>query len=365
MSLSRTSLAIAGALELPEQGRILLINPPGMADLTAFPKERVQIQQDFYPDYAALLRRGYDVQHSVVGASATNDSATNDSTGGEFAAACVFLPRAKALALAMVATASAATNGGLVIVDGQKTDGIMPMLKALKSRTEILGTLSKAHGKIAWFRGGDFTDWAASDRKIQGEFVTRPGVFSADGPDKGSQALLAALPDKLKGKGADLGAGWGYLSRAILERDDVTQLELIEADFCALECARVNVTDARAHFHWADATRWGQGAELANAQTNGQAATGTGDKGARLNFVVANPPFHTGRKGDPDLGRAFIRAAAGMLAPSGQLWIVANRHLPYEATLDAYFRHVSEAGGTPGFKVLNAIRPRRVPQPEP
>jgi 16S rRNA (guanine1207-N2)-methyltransferase len=48
-----------------------------------------------------------------------------------------------------------------------------------------------------------------------------------------------------------------------------------------------------------------------------------------------------------------------MLAPSGQFWMVANRHLPYETELSQHFHEVVEAGGTPGFKVIHATRPRR------
>ena len=75
--------------------------------------------------------------------------------------------------------------------------------------------------------------------------------------------------------------------------------------------------------------------------------------------MVTNPPFHRDRAGDPGLGRAFIAAAAGLLAPAGSLWMVANRHLPYEDTLAALFRDVAEVGGTPGFKVIQARQPVR------
>ena len=44
----------------------------------------------------------------------------------------------------------------------------------------------------------------------------------------------------------DLGAGWGFLARAILARDGVRQLDLVEAEAAALDCARRNVTDPRA-----------------------------------------------------------------------------------------------------------------------
>ncbi len=74
-----------------------------------------------------------------------------------------------------------------------------------------------------------------------------------------------------------------------------------------------------------------------------------------------NPPFHTSRNADPALGQAFIAAAARVLKPSGHLWIVANRHLPYEATLAEQFAEVAEVGGDGRFKICmrNAPLARR------
>ena len=71
-----------------------------------------------------------------------------------------------------------------------------------------------------------------------------------------------------------------------------------------------------------------------------------------------NPPFHAGRRADPEIGRAFIAAAARMLKPAGTLWLVANRHLPYEISLKDRFRDVAEIAGTSKFKVLQAVRPQ-------
>jgi 16S rRNA (guanine1207-N2)-methyltransferase len=78
----------------------------------------------------------------------------------------------------------------------------------------------------------------------------------------------------------------------------------------------------------------------------------------RADLVVMNPPFHQGRAAQPALGVAFIQAAAAMLAPSGSLWMVANRHLPYEGALAAAFREVEEVGGTPAFKLFRATGPK-------
>jgi 16S rRNA (guanine1207-N2)-methyltransferase len=261
------------------------------------------------------------------------------------AAALVCLPRQRDEGRALVAEAVAATTpGGAVIIDGQKTDGVDAMHRDTRARVATSAPLSKAHGKIFAFAAGTasdgtFTDWRARDRQVEGGFVTRPGVFSADGPDRGSALLAAALPSKLPARVVDLGAGWGYLARAILSREGVQHLDLVEADATALDCARLNITDPRAAFHWADALSF-RPEKAADA-------------------VVCNPPFHTARAADPALGLAFIRAAARMLHPGGTLWLVANRHLPYAAPLAEAFREVEEIGTDTGFRLIRAARPNR------
>ena len=75
--------------------------------------------------------------------------------------------------------------------------------------------------------------------------------------------------------------------------------------------------------------------------------------------IGMNPPFHTGRASDPSLGRAFIASAARLLKPAGKLWMVANRHLPYESALTDHFRNVDTIGGNGAFKVIHANRPIR------
>ncbi len=326
MASPRLSLVLtSGEVEIPH-GPLVLLNAPGDVDIADLDPARLTCEQDFYPDYKALQERGL------------NGTAHAE---GDFAAAIVYLPRAKAHAQGLIARAAALCNGGLVLVDGQKTDGIASLLKALKGRVTLDGSFSKAHGKLIWFSGGDFADWQPGARAVGDGFITRPGVFSADGPDAGSHLLAEALPDDLSGCGADLGAGWGYLGRAVLRLPDVTGLDLVEASHTALACARENINDARAQFHWADARDWRP-------------------RGA-LDFVITNPPFHTGRKGDPDLGRAFIAAAAAMLSAKGQLYLVANRHLPYEAELEGAFRKVQEIGASASFKIFHATNPRRRP----
>ncbi|WP_417742148.1 methyltransferase [Salipiger sp.] len=325
MTTDRLSFATEAGLALPDEGRILLVGAPGDLVSEALPLERCAVVQSFKPDHDLWERRGMPVALAPE---------------GDFAAAIVFLPRARELAEARIAIACAAAPGGLIVIDGQKTDGIEPIAKAVKARAPLLGQVSKAHGKTVWFSATDaFADWAREAAPNAHGIWTAPGVFSADAPDPGSAALLAALPEKLGAQVADLGAGWGGLGAGLLARDSIKTLHMVEADHAALACARHNVTDPRAQFHWADATAWTP-PEL-------------------LDAVVMNPPFHQGRRADPSLGQAFIAAARRMLKPSGQLWLVANRHLPYETTLAAQFRNSDEIAGDSRFKILHGSRPNR------
>ena len=67
-----------------------------------------------------------------------------------------------------------------------------------------------------------------------------------------------------------------------------------------------------------------------------------------------NPPFHAGGADDVGLGRAFLERARAVLRQGGVLWMVANRHLPYEADLAALFAKVEAVKETGRFKVIRA-----------
>jgi 16S rRNA (guanine1207-N2)-methyltransferase len=332
MSLPRLSLALeGGGLVLPPEGVIAVLMPRAGMDLSALPRTRVRIVTPLKPDHDAFAAAGY---------------ACASGLEGPVAAAVVYLPRAKAQARDLLARAEAAVvPGGPVVVDGQKTDGADSILRDLRRLVPVEGPISKAHGKIYWFAAdAALAGWRAPDRqRIEEGFVTAPGVFSADAIDPGSRLLAEAVPAGLAGNLADMGAGWGYLAARLLARcPGLARLDLVEADRVALDCARENVTDPRARFHWADATRW--------------------RPEAPLDAVVMNPPFHTGRAADPGLGRAFIAQAAAVLRPGGTLWLVANRHLPYEAELDRHFIGIREIGGDARFKLLEARARGRAPR---
>ncbi|NOD78928.1 MULTISPECIES: class I SAM-dependent methyltransferase [unclassified Ruegeria] len=318
----RLVLALQNGLSLSQP--LTVIGPVPDHNLSALPAD-AQVVQPFKPFHDHFAAQGFDTVPEA-------DAPCQD--------AIVFLPRAKALARAMIQRACSRA-AGVVVVDGAKTDGVDSILKDVRKRVDVVGPLSKAHGKIFWFQAdaSAFEDWAAPTAQMVGGFHTAPGVFSADGIDPASAMLLKSLPSKLGARVADLGAGWGFLSADVLKRDDVKSLHLVEADQTALTCARKNASDPRAQFYWADAVTW--------------------TAPEPIDTVVMNPPFHTSRNADPALGQGFIVSAARNLTRNGTLWMVANRHLPYETTLNEHFAQVTEIAGDNRFKVLQASRPRR------
>lgn len=176
---------------------------------------------------------------------------------------------------------------------------------------------------------------AGAPRRIsENGLWTQPGVFSWDRLDAGTNALLQVLPE-FSGAGADFGSGIGLLALNVLASSKVTKLALVELDHRAVEVSKRNVTDPRAELVWGDVRH---------------------DVGGLkdLDFVVSNPPFHEGGGEDKTLGQAFIRSAAQVLRKGGALWIVANRHLPYEAILAESFAKVRLVGEGGGYKVFEA-----------
>lgn len=324
---ARLPLALnGGGLAWPDAGRIAVCQPAATAALSGVPKDRAHILQGFKPDHDAWKIRGYE---------------TAAAPECRYAAAIVCLPRSKTEARALIAEMMQCVDGPIVI-DGQKNEGIDSIMRDMRKRCLVAGPVSKSHGKLFWVDGAateKFADWEAGPSLSTGGFWTAPGVFSADAIDPASALLVDALPKKIGETVVDLGAGWGFLSAHVLTRPGINEMHLVEAGHMALDCARHNVTDPRARFHWADATEW--------------------KPAQKVDTVVMNPPFHTSRAADPSLGQEFMRAAARILHTQGQLWMVANRHLPYEATLQTLFTKVVEIGADPRFKLFHASRPLR------
>ena len=242
--------------------------------------------------------------------------------------------------------------GGHLICVGGNDVGISSVEKAFKGVFDQPASLSKHHCKVLRGLRGNrmpeiLSDWAEAGRlQIVPSLAcwSQPGIYNWNKIDAGSALLTQALPDDLYGRAADLGAGWGYLSQQLLQRcQRITSIDLFEAEGLALNAAKANLKPLAAaaaatalRFHWHDVAQ--------------------GLPPAAFDLVVMNPPFHDGKAVDIELGRAFITSAAQALVPGGRLFMVANRQLPYEETLNTAFSAQTMLHENATYTVLSAVR---------
>ncbi|KRE97809.1 16S rRNA methyltransferase [Frateuria sp. Soil773] len=327
-----------GDLRLPADGRVLFLRARDGFRLREMARPGWLCAQGFKPFADALERSGLRVGEPAAGEA--------------FPLVLVLPPRQRDEMRALYARAAqCAQLGGIVLACVPNAEGAKSAEADLARLLGPLRSVSKHKCRVFWGTRSEAApdralqeQWLALDapREIAGGQVSRPGLFAWDRIDAASALLAAHLPADLHGRVADLGAGYGYLSAQVVAHcPQVAAIDLYEAEARALEPARINldraVRDAgravATQVHWHDVT------------------TGLP---RRYDAIVSNPPFHQGRADLPGLGRAFIASAADALLPHGRLWLVANRHLPYESMLAARFGDVREVAAQEGFKVIAA-----------
>ena len=329
-----------GRLAWPRDGALFLRARDGAA-LHAAPRPGLVAVQPFKPQADALAHAGVTL--------ADLDEFDDDR---RWPLVLLLPPRQRTEARAWLARAlDRVSPGGVVIACQPNDEGAKSGQADFARLAGPVHAMSKHHCRVYWTTPSANTvdaalqtEWRALDAPrpiLDGHWQSRPGVFAWDRIDAGSALLAAHLPPDLAGDAADLGAGWGYLADVLLERcPAIRALDLYEADARALALARTNLASHAPRvplgFHWHDVT-----AGLPR----------------RYDVIVSNPPVHAQERADrPDIGQRFIAAAAHALAPRGRLWLVANRHLPYEDALGAHFAQVRTVAQAQGFKVVEAVR---------
>jgi len=311
------------------------------AALTRFKCDGLICEQSFKPEADVLERAGFNVSAELSRADAEK----------HFPLILILPPRQRDEARTLFARASSMlSEDGVVVAAVSNNEGARSLESDLEKLCGNINTLSKNKCRVFWSRKTGAlnqsvqSEWITLDQPrsiLNGKFISRPGVFAWDRIDIASALLAQHLPATLQGIAADLGAGYGYLSDALLTRCiGITSLAVYEAEQRALELARLNLakyqSTHRIQYHWHDVT-----AGLPE----------------QYDVIVTNPPFHAqGSMDRPDIGRRFIAIAAHSLRPGGQLWLVANRHLPYEMVLADGFDSVNVVTQQQGFKIIAATR---------
>ena len=171
------------------------------------------------------------------------------------------------------------------------------------------------------------------------EILSRPGVFSWDRLDPGTQALMEAMEIDRGDSVLDLGCGYGIVGFVAARLTASGVVHLVDASVDAVEVTELGIA--------------------ANGLDNCHVALSDCAQAVQdfsFDVIATNPPFHRGVGTDYEISRQFVRDAARLLKPGGRLYLVANRFLPYEAVVLSHLGNVSVIHQDNRFKVLRANR---------
>lgn len=171
--------------------------------------------------------------------------------------------------------------------------------------------------------------------------TTANGVFSADRLDKGTQVLLAHVPDPPEqGTFLDLGCGWGPISLALAGAAPHATVHAVDVNERCVELTARNAVANGLTVH----------AALAD-----QALASLRQAGTTLDLIWSNPPVRIGKKAL----HALLTTWLGLLSEQGQAWLVVQRNLGADS-LAAWLRaegwQATRASSSKGYRVLRVTR---------
>ena len=331
-------LVESGELGLPDAqsrvGVIAMQDSAGIASL--LDAHSIKIWCPFYP-WARGLSNNFTV-----------DLSDNIPFAEKQDAVFILPSKQKEETLYLIACSLASLNEGGSIYIGAANDAGGNRLKKMLERFGVEGIESHSKNKCKIFRGlkgavdNDEIETHVKSGEIcsilDGAFQSQIGIYGWNKADQGSQLLCEYLPNDLHGLGADFGCGYGFLSRHILDTNPkVKKLCLIDADRRSVDLARTNTAGhaPKTHPVWDD-------------------LTAPNHLPKNLDFVIMNPPFHSGKNTDSSIGVSFIKHAHQALKRYGRLYLVANTHLPYEQHISKLFHKYEVLAQKNGFKVICA-----------
>lgn len=161
-----------------------------------------------------------------------------------------------------------------------------------------------------------------------------PGVFSHGEFDLGSQLLLDTLP-KLRGKVLDFGCGAGVLGTVMATLNPDIEIELCDISALAIESTKATL--------------------IANNISGSVFASDVySDTAKDYQFIVSNPPFHSGLETSYSATEALLANAPSHQTVKGELFIVANSFLKYTPLIEQAYGHCEVLNKTNKFIIYHA-----------
>ena len=327
-------------------GNVLLLDMLDDNAMTEFSQQRTDITWFGYTPFFDTWQKH---KNDKVFFGAWLDLDTSRNT--KFDAVVIYYPKTKLRFDYYLSMVSKLLNTDATIyVVGEKKGGVKSCEKQIKAYTPKANKLDAArHCQLysAWYNGEvcekSMDDWfqvkSASieidSKSVNLDLYSLPGVFSASGVDDGTELLLKTI-EPVSGVGLDFGCGCGVISAALGRAFDC---ELTAVDVDSLAVASSNKT-------------------FKENSIDAQAISSNGlseiiNKTNKFDFIVTNPPFHTGLKTDYGITEALLKQGKQLLNKRFDIWMVANSFLPYPELFMRYIKPAVIKNKNKRFNIYN------------
>ncbi|MDB2330956.1 methyltransferase [Alteromonas sp. A079] len=358
MILTPQSQLLERNIQLFDEGKWLFINPSDAYFFDSLKQKNIDIMHQYYDVFSECVRvmpcaefdsrditkDGFNITQKV--GLHTHTFTPFIATEADYTDVMIYLPKSKThFQMLLRMAAGIVQKGARLHVVGENKGGIKSAAKLMQQygatqkidsarHCSIITTIvEQAHLPFeadAWFESDDYTlgeqTWTV---------CSMPGVFSHGALDKGTALLLEKLQSGLSGSVMDFACGAGVIASFLLQQNPHVKMILTDVSALAVYCSAMTL--AANH----------QQAKLI-------AANGLHGVEERVNYIVTNPPFHTGIKTDYTITKRFIEDARRLLNNNGHLQMVANRFLPYPGLLGEHFPRVFTTAQTTQFSVYHA-----------
>lgn len=261
----------------------------------------------------------------------------------------IFLPKAKQETQYLLANLTPhLQQGGDIILVGEKKCGIKSAGKLLTPYSSSVNNIDSArhcsilyaqlNKEVAVFKQYEWIKtYSLNINQVELQICSLPGVFSYGELDKGSELLLQNLPENMHGSVLDFGCGAGVIACYLQKKYPHLAVDLIDINCYALESAKLSLLKNQ-------------------LQGNVFPSNVFSDVHKKYNYLLSNPPFHSGKETDYLAAETFISQAPDYLSEKGTLSLVANKFLKYEPLLKKAFNNINTPQENNKFKILKCIK---------
>ncbi len=298
-----------------------------------------------------------------------NAIASTDSLTGSYAIVLIKIPKTLSLLEQQLNLLRHHVNSDTIVIAAGMTKSIHSSTLALFEKNLGETTTSRATKKArlifckvdkeiissAITASSELTTTRYFADPLETELISYANGFSRDRLDLGARAMMQAMSENSLPDAeniADLACGNGVLglyalnvlSKDINKADKQRCISFIDESYMAVAAAKDNyqqvISDADKH----------------NIVPSFEVQDSIQKPDINYDWIICNPPFHIGTAMDTYIANRMFQQSFIALQRTGQLWVVANRHLKYENQIKKIFKNAKIVLSNKKFVVIAATK---------